>query len=127
MPVAPISWGELLDKISILEIKSTRLTSEQARINVRDELSRLAAIAASVGAGNDRIDALKAALKHVNETLWEIEDRIREHEERKVFDRDFVELARAVYKNNDERGRIKREINLLLKSELIEEKEYKSY
>jgi hypothetical protein len=127
MPVAPISWGELLDKISILEIKSVRLTSEQARTNVRAELSQLATIAASAGAGNDRIDALKTALKRVNETLWEIEDRIRDHEERKIFDRDFVELARAVYINNDERGRIKREINLLLKSELIEEKEYKSY
>ena len=104
-----------------------RLTSEQARTNVRDELSQLATIAASAGVGNDQIDALKAALKQVNETLWEIEDRIRDHEERKIFDRDFVELARAVYINNDERGRIKREINLLLKSELIEEKQYKSY
>ena len=127
MPVVPISWGELLDKISILEIKSVRLTSEQARANVRDELSQLATIAASAGVGNDQINALKTALKQVNETLWEIEDRIRDHEERKIFDRDFVELARAVYINNDERGRIKREINLLLKSELIEEKQYKSY
>ena len=126
MPVVPISWGELFDKISILEIKASRLTSEQARANVQNELAQLYPIAAAADR-DDRIVDLRAALKKVNETLWEIEDRIRAHEQRQAFDRDFVELARAVYINNDERGRIKRAINLMLNSELIEEKQYRPY
>jgi peptidoglycan hydrolase CwlO-like protein len=126
-PNVPVSWGELLDKITILEIKSARLTSKPALRNVRNELAQLAKIAAPVDSPENEIHRLKAALKKVNETLWEIEDRIREHEDAKLFDREFVELARAVYKSNDERGRIKREINLILKSDLIEEKQYKSY
>jgi hypothetical protein len=126
-PVVPVSWGELLDKITILEIKSERLSSDQALANVRNELSQLSKIAASIDCFDDQIRALKIALKQVNEALWEIEDRIRDHEERKIFDRDFIELARSVYRNNDERGRIKRKINIILKSEMIEEKQYKSY
>jgi biopolymer transport protein ExbB/TolQ len=126
-PVVPVSWGELLDKITILEIKSARLTSGQALANVRNELARLLKVAAAIDRADDEIRDLKVALRQVNETLWEIEDRIRGHEEKKLFDRDFIELARSVYKNNDERGRIKREINRILKSEMIEEKQYKSY
>ncbi len=126
-PLVPVSWGELFDKITILEIKSARLTSEPALRNVRNELERLTKIAAAVDDSHDQIRGLKAALKQINEALWDIEDCIREHEAKKVFDREFVELARSVYKNNDERGRIKRKINLILKSEVIEEKQYKPY
>jgi len=126
-PLVPVSWGELLDKITILEIKSARLTSGQALANVRDELARLSKIAATIERADDEIRDLKTALKQVNETLWEIEDRIRDCENKKLFDREFIELARSVYKNNDERARIKRRINMILKSELIEEKQYKSY
>lgn len=126
-PAVPVSWGELLDKITILEIKSARLTSEQARRNVGNELAQLAKAAASIEGVHDRIGGLRLALKRINEALWDIEDRLREHEEKKLFDRDFIELARSVYRNNDERGRIKREINMIMKSEMIEEKQYKSY
>jgi hypothetical protein len=125
-PLVPTSWGELFDKISILVIKSERLTSEAALANVRNELAQLEAVAAQIPA-DLALSALKDALKSVNEALWDIEDRIREHEARQAFDAEFITLARAVYKTNDERGRIKREINLKLNSALIEEKQYKQY
>jgi hypothetical protein len=115
-----------LDKITILEIKTERLPTEPARANAAKELGLLQAIAAPAMAGGT-VDALTARLKAMNEALWEIEDRIREHERRGLFDAEFIELARSVYKSNDERGRIKREINLALGSELTEEKSYKPY
>jgi predicted nucleic acid-binding Zn-ribbon protein len=120
-PSVPMSWGELIDKITILEIKSERLTSAEALSNVRHELALLAATAIAV---DDRIAALKAQLRAINETLWKIEDDIRGKEARQEFDAGFIELARNVYKTNDERGRIKREINTALASELVEEKSY---
>jgi hypothetical protein len=125
-PLVPTSWGELLDKIAILEIKSERLTSETALANVRNELAQLEAVAARIPA-DPTLAALRGALKTVNEALWDIEDRIREHEARQTFGAEFIALARAVYKTNDERGRIKRDINLKLNSALIEEKQYKPY
>jgi hypothetical protein len=128
MPLlAPISWGELLDKITILEIKSERLTSPTALTNVRRELELLSRIADQAADRGGKLPALKTALKKVNEELWTIEDRIREKEAKRIFDREFIELARSVYRNNDERGRLKREINLLLNSDLIEEKQYTRY
>jgi uncharacterized protein DUF6165 len=125
-PLVPTSWGELLDKITILEIKCERLTSTEALANVSRELRELHAVAGRIAAG-DALSVLKSSLKAVNETLWEIEDRIRERESRQDFGEIFVELARSVYRTNDERGRLKRAINLLLKSELFEEKQYKAY
>lgn len=125
-PLVPTSWGELLDKITILEIKSERLTSKGAIANVRKELRELSAAADRIGHGEE-LTALKASLKAVNEALWNIEDRIREQESKQDFGATFVELARSVYRTNDERGRIKRAINLLLKSDLVEEKQYKAY
>ena|SRR5438093_1188731 len=128
MPLlAPISWGELLDKITILEIKSERLTSPTALMNVRHELELLSGIADGVADDRGKLPALKTTLKKVNGELWTIEDRIRAKEANQLFDREFVELARSVYRNNDRRGRLKREINLLLGSELIEEKQYAPY
>jgi hypothetical protein len=125
-PQVPISWGELIDKITILEIKVERLGAEQARANAAKELNLLREIAGPVLAGG-KAAGLVARLKSLNETLWEIEDRIRDHERSNDFGAGFIELARAVYKRNDERGAVKRELNLALGSELIEEKSYRPY
>ena len=126
-PSVPISWGELIDKITILEIKSELLSSASARENAKNELARLAAIWEPLERENRNAAGLKVALKHTNKTLWQIEDDIREKEAQKCFDDEFIALARAVYKTNDERARIKRQINTLLKSEIIEEKQYSAY
>jgi hypothetical protein len=123
-PQVPISWGELIDKITILQIKSERLDGG-ARANVEKELALLAAIAAPVLAGD--IAALTAELKAVNLALWDIEDRIREHERGGDFGAGFIALARAVYRTNDARGALKRRINQALDSALVEEKSYKPY
>lgn len=125
MPDAPVSWGELIDKITILEIKARRLTAAAALANVRRELRALDAAAAQIEAG--RVQSFKIALTEVNEALWDIEDAIRKKEHRSDFGSAFVELARAVYRRNDERAAIKREINLALGSELMEEKSYADY
>ena len=122
-PLVPISWGELLDKIGILEIKCERIGDAAALANVLNEL-RLLERAAEPVAGAAAIVALRARLKSVNERLWEIEDGIREKEKEGDFGEAFVALARSVYQRNDERAAIKREINLLLGSDLIEEKSY---
>jgi hypothetical protein len=119
-----MSWGELLDKISILEIKAERIVSASARGNVQAELAMLSAIARELD-GDQRLGEWKRALKDVNEALWSIEDRIREKEAQAVFDQEFIALAHSVYETNDRRARIKREINLSLGSQLIEEKQYK--
>jgi len=126
VPQVPISWGELIDKITILEIKTERLPTSEARTNAGTELHLLRDIAGPA-LGSSQAATLTARLKTLNETLWEIEDRIRDHERAGDFGAGFVELARAVYKHNDERGRIKREISLALGSSLIEEKSYRPY
>jgi predicted phage-related endonuclease len=126
-PSVPVSWGEVIDKITILEIKSAKLNSEAALKNVRHELETLSKVAAATLSGNPKVAGLKTALKHVNETLWGIEDDIRAKEAAKSFDAEFIALARAVYHNNDERGRLKREINTLLNSDISEEKQYAKY
>ena len=119
--------GEFLDKLTILEIKSERITEPAKLANVRRELELLRATwAASPLAGRD-VSRLVADLKRVNETLWEIEDRIRRKEAERAFDADFIELARSVYRTNDRRAAIKRELNVALGSDLIEEKSYTPY
>jgi septal ring factor EnvC (AmiA/AmiB activator) len=125
--VVPISWGELIDKIAILEIKSERLTSKPALQNVRRELDRLAGIAGQAESLEPKLASLRAELKRVNETLWQIEDDIRAKEAQRIFDQDFIALARAVYHNNDKRGVLKQQINALLKSDIVEEKQYSRY
>ena len=125
--LVPVSWGELVDKIVILEIKSERLTTPSALDNVRRELELLRRIANSITDPEGKLRVLKTALKVVNGSLWDIENQIREKEASRLFDQEFIELARSVYRNNDERGRLKREINLLLNSELVEEKQYTGY
>ncbi len=126
VPMVALSWGEVIDKITILEIKQQRLSSPEAIDNVRRELAALNKVVAGA-AVPDGLAALKQALKTVNEKLWDIENKIRAKEAEAAFDRSFIELARSVYVNNDERAKLKREINKLLKSELVEEKQYTSY
>jgi hypothetical protein len=125
-PAVQISWGELIDKITILEIKSERLTAQQALQNVRHELAALSRPLEGIEIPPN-LSYLRSKLRDINERLWQIEDSIRDKEARKEFDQEFIDLARSVYITNDERGRIKREINALLKSRLIEEKQYTPY
>jgi hypothetical protein len=126
-PEAPVSWGELIDKVTILEIKRKRLKRPEALANVAKELSLLSALADGAIADRADVMSLKRRLAAVNEDLWDIEDRIRLQEAARTFDERFIELARSVYKRNDERAAIKRTINLALSSELIEEKSYSEH
>ena len=126
-PHVPVSWGELIDKITILEIKAARLTSATALQNVRNELAQLTEKTLPLGDMAQQVAPLKADLTRVNEALWEIEDKIRDKEAAKAFDAAFIELARSVYVTNDQRAALKRRINQLLASELVEEKGYAAY
>ncbi len=123
----PVSYGELLDKIAILEIKSERMTDAGKLANVRDELALLEQTWQAHPAARTDIRAERAALKEVNAALWEIEDRIRVKESSRSFDAEFIELARSVYIRNDERAQIKRDLNIKLGSRLVEEKSYQPY
>ena len=123
-PMVPVSWGELLDKITILQIKQERLEDDAQRANVTAELDALSAVAQMAMA---QAAALLAALKTVNEALWEIEDHIRDKERAQAFDAQFIALARSVYVTNDRRAGLKRDINRLLGSALVEEKSYRPY
>ena len=125
-PFIPISWGELLDKISILEIKILKITSMNARQNIAKELKYLSDIA-NLNNTTVKIQTLKNQLKEVNLKLWDVEDRIREKELVSEFDKVFIELARSVYRLNDVRAKTKQSINLILQSELVEEKSYKDF
>ena len=123
----PVSFGELLDKLSILQIKSERMDDPAKLANVRTELSALEQTwMAHPAAGHD-IVRLRADLKAVNERLWDIEDAVRVKERAGEFGDDFVQLARSVYLENDERARIKKAINLALGSAYVEEKSYADY
>ena len=123
----PVSYGELIDKITILEIKSRQMTDPAKLANVRNELDQLNATWSAHPAAATDIADERARLLAVNETLWDIEDRIRLKEKAQAFDQEFIELARAVYFRNDERAAVKREINLKLGSQLVEEKSYQDY
>ena len=125
--LVPVSFGELLDKISILQIKSERMGDPAKLANVRNELSALEKTwMAHPAAGGDIVE-LRAQLKAVNERLWVIEDDIRVMEKAQRFDDAFVQLARSVYFENDQRARIKKDINLALGSAYVEEKSYQDY
>ena len=123
-PRAPISWGELIDKITILEIKLERIQSPRSADNVRRELALLLDL---LPEPQPELDALRGELRKMNQRLWDIEDAIRTKEAARAFDAEFIELARSVYRSNDERARIKREINALLRSDIVEEKQYVRY
>lgn len=126
---APISLGELIDKITILEIKAANISDAAKLKNVSHELNILNEKISSLldSAGVTKLAPLKAALKDINQELWIIEDDIRDCEYVKDFSDKFIQLARAVYVTNDKRATVKKDINLAFGSELIEEKSYKDY
>ena len=125
--LVPVSFGELLDKIAILQIKSERMTDPAKLANVRAELSALEKTWMAHPAAGQDVVKLRAELKAVNERLWVIEDDIRLKEKAQAFDAGFVELARSVYFQNDIRARVKKDINLALGSAYVEEKSYQDY
>ncbi len=118
----PISAGDLLDRITILRIKAERLKDPGKLANVLFELGELEAVSKSKVGSSPQLDALITRLHAVNVDLWEIEDAKRAAEEAKRFDTDFIALARSVYRKNDLRARLKKEINGLLGSRIVEEK-----
>jgi hypothetical protein len=124
--LVPVSPGELLDKITILRIKSRRMTDAAKLANVRHELELLEKTW-NDAIGNIDLAVEERALEEVNQRLWVIEDDIRDKEAARAFDTRFIELARAVYVENDERAAIKKRINTRLGSKIVEEKSYKNY
>jgi hypothetical protein len=125
--LVPLSPGELLDKITILRIKTARILDAAKLANVRLELELLEKTWRDSAFAAADVTREERALQAVNERLWDIEDRIREKEARQIFDREFIELARAVYHSNDERAALKKRVNVALGSRLIEEKSYQKY
>ena len=123
----PISPGELVDKITILEIKKEFIVDSNKLKNINYEYNLLMEIYNDDISKTDGVGVLKTELKNINLSLWKIEDDIRDCERDKIFDNTFVELARSVYFTNDKRSKVKLEINLLLNSSLVEEKSYKDY
>jgi len=123
----PISPGELLDKITILEIKSEQISSPEKKANVDKELNMLNKVWNDAVVEDSEIKTIRAELKSINENLWNIEDDIRDEERENRFGERFIELARSVYVTNDLRADAKKRINLHLKSDIVEEKSYQSY
>ena len=126
-PLVPISWGELIDKITILEIKQRNIKNEKSLANINKELLFLTEIVNRHSGLTALVSDLKYQLLSVNRSLWNVEDEIREKEFRKEFDNIFISLARQVYVLNDDRAKLKKAINLLLLSELVEEKSYREF
>ena len=122
-----ISIGEFFDKITILEIKKERISNADKLVNINKELDGLNTLLTQLSFSRDEVAQEVAELRKINEALWEIEDDIREKESQKAFDERFVELARAVYITNDKRSEVKRDINLKLGSDFVEEKSYEEY
>ena len=123
----PVSPGEVLDKITILEIKSERISDPDKLVNVNRELELLRASWQKFVDVDDDVRRIHAKLKSINEDLWEIEDDIRDKERAREFDERFIELARSVYVTNDRRADAKKELNIYLGSEMVEEKSYQDY
>ena len=126
-PLIPISWGELFDKITILQIKKENFQEKNALKNVKVEHDQLNKIYNSNFLEDENAKRFITSLKQINKKLWDIEDKIRDKEKNKKFDKQFIELARNVYFTNDERSRIKRNINQTFGSQIIEEKSYSKY
>lgn len=123
-----VSVGEFLDKLTILQIKAARINDTAAQANIQRELAALTlAWSDSAYARGAALDTEIAELRRINETLWDLEDRIRAREAARMFDAEFVELARSVYRTNDRRAVVKREINLKTGSGIVEEKSYTDY
>ena len=126
-PLIPISWGELFDKITILQIKLDNIQDKNALKNIKIEYDELFKIYDNNFLEDVSAKRFLTDLKNINKKLWNIEDNIRDKERRKSFDKKFIELARSVYITNDERSRIKRNINETFGSQVIEEKSYSDY
>jgi hypothetical protein len=122
-----VSWGEMLDKVTILQIKTERIQDPAKTANVQKELQALAAEHQRALRLHPSVPDLVARLKSINEALWDIEDEIRDWERIKEFGPRFIELARSVYVTNDQRAAVKRQLNEALGSELVEEKSYQAY
>ena len=122
-----ISIGEFFDKVTILEIKKARISDPAKLVNINKELDGLNQLLARLPFSRDNIKPEFAELKQINEKLWVIEDDIRDKEAKKEFDQVFIDLARAVYITNDRRSEVKRDINLKLGSDFVEEKSYEKY
>jgi len=132
--LAPVSPGELLDKLSILDIKLARITDPGQLANVEHEQRVLTelwreflTVGQAPGFDHDHLDALQQKLSTINQALWTVEDDLRQCERMREFDARFIDLARSVYRYNDQRAEVKKQINLLLGSDLIEEKSYAQY
>jgi hypothetical protein len=125
--LAEISVGELLDKITILEIKAERITAPAKLRNIRDELAKLRRTQAETVQVPEVVASIIAELREVNAALWDIEDAIRDRELRGDFGPSFIELARSVYRMNDKRAALKRKLNEMLGSQIVEEKSYHEY
>lgn len=123
----PASWGEVFDKLTILKIKSARISDDSKRANISAELAALERIPAAHRLPEKELEPLITELYQVNEILWDIEDAIRQCERQQDFSERFIELARSVYRTNDKRAELKRAISDLLGSELVEEKSYEAY
>ena len=126
--LVPISAGELFDKISILEIKSERLFNEEKLANVNHEMRLLKDVSKSLTfPDREKLIAILPKLKEVNERIWEAEDNIRDFEKKHIFDENFLSVARSIYRLNDTRAAVKRDLNLLCSSIVVEEKSYSKY
>ena len=123
----PVSYGEILDKITILEIKAVNIKDSEKQNNVKHELQILQKTWNNNVTDTIQIADLKQQLKKVNQDLWDIEDNIRIKESKKQFDDEFIQIARSVYVENDKRAAVKKQVNIVLGSELIEEKSYQDY
>ena len=123
----PVSPGELIDKLTILEIKAANMSDATKLANVNVELKLLQETWRSSAFASANIDAEWRLLREINKKLWDIEDLIRDKEREKKFDQEFIELARAVYFTNDERATVKKQINTKLGSKIVEEKSYARY
>lgn len=127
IPLLPVSWGEVFDKLTILKIKSKKIDDALKLVNINKELQEIEIVVSVIGNLTEDLKCLVNELQAINECLWDVEDGKRSHERRKVFDQDFIDLARQVYIKNDERAKIKKKINELLGSGIVEEKSYASY
>ena len=125
--LAPVSIGELLDKIVILEIKEERISEEEKLINVRNELESLRSIRPAALTDNPGVAPWEHSLREANSELWDLEDRIRDKERAEDFGPEFVEIARLIYRTNDKRAHAKKMINVLCGSDIVEEKSYQPY
>ena len=125
--VIPISPGELIDKITILEIKRESILDKEKLSNINLEYMVLLETLENKIIASNEIDSLRIKLKTINKKLWDIEDQLRDLERSKTFNEDFIKLARSVYFTNDERSEVKKSINKLLNSEIVEEKSYSKY